>query len=61
MKNPQIFNQFQEIRKTNNNPEELLKQITGKYTPEQMQNFMKFANNMGITTEQLNQFGINTK
>lgn len=61
MKNPQIFNQFQEIRKTNNNPEELLKQITGKYTPEQMQNFMKFANNMGITTEQLNQFGINVK
>ena len=31
------------------------------YTPEQLQNFKKFANGFGITDEQLNQFGINSK
>ena len=61
MRNPQVFNQYQEIRKSNGNPQELLKQATGKYTPEQMQRFIQLANNMGIPTEQLNQYGINTK
>lgn len=61
MKNPQAFNQYQEIRKSNGNPEEILKQITNKYTPEQKQQFSKFANNMGFTNEQLEQYGINTK
>lgn len=61
MKNPQAFNQFQEIRKGNGNPEEFFKQITSKYTPEQMKKFSQFANNMGFTNEQLNQYGINIK
>lgn len=61
MKNPQAFKQYQEIRKSNGNPEELLKQATGNYTPEQMQKFKEFANNMGITNEQLEQYGINSK
>lgn len=61
MKNPQAFNQLQEIRKNNGNPQELLKQTIGGYTPEQMQKFMQFANNMGISNEQLNQYGINSK
>lgn len=61
MKNPQIFNKYQEIRKSNGNPQEILKQITGGYTPEQMQQFSQFANNMGITNEQLIQYGVNTK
>lgn len=61
MKNPQAFNQFQEIRKNNGNPEELLKKITGGYTPEQIKQFSEFANNMGITNEQLKQYGINTQ
>ena len=61
MRNPQAFNQLQELRRNNGNPQELLKQATGKYTPEQMQKFIQFANNMGIPTEQLNQVGINTK
>lgn len=60
MKNPQAFNQFQEIRKSNGNPEEFLKQITSGYSPEQMKQFSEFANNMGITNEQLKQCGIST-
>ena len=61
MKNPQMFHQYEEIRKNNGNPQELLKQVTGNYTPEQMQQFQKFANGFGITNEQLSQFGINSK
>lgn len=61
MKNPQAFKRYEEIRKNNNNPQELLKQVTGNYTPEQMQQFQKFANGFGITNEQLNQYGINIK
>ena len=49
------------LRKSNGNPEELLKQITSKYSPEQMQNFYKFANSFGVTEEQLKQCGIVNK
>jgi len=59
MKNPQVFNQFQELRKSNGNPQELLKQTMSKYTPEQIKQFSQFANNMGITNEQLVKAGIN--
>lgn len=61
MKNPQVFQQYEKIRKSNGNPQELLQQATGNYTQEQKQEFIKFANGFGITNEQLNQYGINTK
>lgn len=61
MRNPQIFRQLEEIRKNNGNPEELLKQVTGNYTPEQMQQFQKFVNGFGISNEQLSKYGINSK
>lgn len=61
MRNPQMFKKYEQIRKSNGNPEELLKEVTGNYTPEQMQSFMKFANGFGITNEQLSKYGINTK
>lgn len=32
--------------------------MTSKYTPEQMQSFIKFANGFGISNEQLNKYGI---
>ncbi len=60
-KNPTMFNQFQEIRKNNNNPQEILNKIMSGYTPEQTKQFAQFANNFGVTDEQLNQYGINTK
>lgn len=61
MKNPQMFRQYEEIRKNNGNPQELLKQATGNYSPEQMKQFRQFANSFGITNEQLDKFGINSK
>jgi hypothetical protein len=35
--------------------------MVSKYTPEQMQQFRKFANGFGITNEQLDEYGINAK
>lgn len=61
MKNPQAFKQYEEIRKSNGDPKELLNKVMGNYTPEQIKQFSQFANTMGITNEQLNQYGINTK
>jgi hypothetical protein len=35
--------------------------MISKYTPEQMQQFRQFANGFGITNEQLDKYGINSK
>lgn len=60
IKNPQMFNKINEMMK-NNNPQDMLNQLTSNYTPEQMNNFIKYANGFGITNEQLNKYGINSK
>ena len=60
MRNPQAFQQFEELRKSNGDPKELLKKATGNYTPEQMAQFQKFVNGFGVTNEQLSKFGINS-
>lgn len=60
-KNPQQANQIQNLINNKSNPQEYLKQVIGGYSPQQMQQFIQFANNMGISTEQLNQLGINSK
>lgn len=56
-----MFQMFQNLQKNQNNPNEVLKEMTSKYSPEQMKNFMKFANGFGITNEQLSKYGINSK
>lgn len=56
-----MLQQFQNLMQSQNNPKELLSKMIGNYTPEQIQQFMKFANGFGITNEQLSQFGINAK
>jgi hypothetical protein len=61
MRNPQMFQQFQSLRENNGNPNEMINSIINKYTPEQKANFIKYANGFGITNEQLNEFGINSK
>lgn len=61
MKNPQAFQQFEELKRSNNDPQEFLNKLMGNYTPEQRQQFMKFAQNFGIKEEQLNEYGINFK
>lgn len=57
MKNPQVFQQVQNLIK-NNNPQEVLKDITKNYTPEQREKFKKFMNGYGVSEEQLKQYGI---
>jgi predicted flavoprotein YhiN len=61
MKNPEQANQIQNLMKNNGNPQELLKQTMSRYKPEQIDQFIKYANNMGFSTEQLSQYGINSK
>jgi hypothetical protein len=53
-----MFQQFQNLKQNQNNPQEILNDMVSKYTPEQMQNFIKFANGFGITNEQLSKYGI---
>lgn len=56
-----MFQQYEKLKGSNNNPEQFLKEITSKYSPEQMQQFQRFANGFGITNEQLTKYGINAK
>lgn len=60
-KNPQLFQQFQNLIQNQNDPKEFLNKTFNSYTPEQIQQFKKFANGFGITNEQLDKFGINTQ
>lgn len=61
MKNPNQAKMIQNLMNNNGNPQELLKQTMSRYTPDQIKQFSQFANNMGISNEQLSQYGINTK
>lgn len=61
MRNPQVFQQFQNLQKNQSNPQEFLKEITSKYTPEQLTQFRQYANGFGISNEQLDKVGIKTK
>ena len=56
-----MFQQFQNLQKNQNNPQEVLNGMLKDYSPEQLQQFMKFANGFGINNEQLNKYGINVK
>lgn len=53
-----MFQQFQNLQKSQNNPQEILNNMTKDYTPKQIQEFRKFANGFGISNEQLDNFGI---
>ena len=61
MRNPQVFQQFQNLQKNQSNPQEYLKQLTSNYTSEQLNQFKQYANGFGITNEQLEKAGIKTK
>ena len=58
-KSPQLFNQFQQM--SGKNPQEILDGMMGKCNSEQRQSFINFAKGFGVTDEQLNKYGINTK
>lgn len=61
MRNPQIFKQYQNLKQSNGDPKQMINEILGGYTPEQISQFKQYANGFGITNEQLENFGINTK
>ena len=61
MRNPQIYQQFQNLQKSKNNPQEFLNEMTSKYTPEQIKQFRQYAKGFGFTDEQLNNFNIKAK
>ena len=56
-----MFQMLEQARKNQGNPQEMLNSVIGKYSPEQMKNFRQFANNFGISNEQLDNFGIKVK
>lgn len=43
-----MFNMIDQARKNNNNPEELFKEITKNYKPEQMEQIFNKAKQFGI-------------
>lgn len=56
-----MFQMFQNLQKNQSDPREMINNMIGKYTPEQIQQFKQFANGFGISDEQLNNFGITNK
>ena len=53
-RNPQMFQMINQLRQNNGNPMELLKQVTNKYTPEQMNNLFNKAQQFGIPADIIN-------
>ena len=53
----------EQARQNKNNPMEMFKQITSKYSPEQLDNFYSQAEKMGFSSDFINQIknDINTK
>lgn len=58
-----MFQQIENLRKSNGNPMEMFKQVTSKFSPEQMNNFYENAKQFGIPEDVIKQAqnGINTK
>jgi len=44
--NPQAYNQFQQARKNNENPQEYLNKITSNFNPQQQQEWNKLFQQM---------------
>ena len=55
VRNPQMFQVIEKASQNQSNPMDLLKQVTGNYTPEQMKNFYSVAQYMGCPNDILNQ------
>lgn len=57
-----MFQVIEQARKSNGNPVELFKQVTGSYSPEQINNLFTKAEQMGVPKEYIDQVrnGINT-
>ena len=60
-----MFQFLEQARQNQSSPMDLLKQVTGNYTPQQLLNFYITAQRMGfpddVLSEVQNQLGIDTK
>lgn len=59
-----MFQMVEQARNNNSDPRDLLKQITNKYTPEQMSGLLGKAKQMGVpdsVLEQIQNKGVSTK
>ena len=58
-----MFQMVNQARQNQNNPIEMFKEITNKYTPEQMENFYTQAEKMGFSSDLIENLknSINTK
>jgi len=58
-----MFQMLEKAQQSKSNPMELFKQVTSKYTPEQMQNLMNTAKQYGVPEDVIKQVneGINAK
>lgn len=54
-KNPQMFQQINNLRNNGGNPQDILKQMMGKASPEQMQQVLTQAKNIGVPEDILSQ------
>ena len=54
-RNPQAFQIINQARNSGTNPQEFIRQMMNGVTPEQMQNVLTQAKNMGVPPEILNQ------
>lgn len=52
--NPQMYQMLQKARQNGTKPEELFKEVTNGYTPEQMNELFTRAKQMGIPDEIIN-------
>lgn len=50
---PQMFQFLEQARQNQSSPIDLLKQVTGNYTPQQLQNFYITAQRMGFPDDVL--------
>jgi hypothetical protein len=58
MRNPQAFQQVNQLLKSNGSPNEMINGIIKNYKPEQIAGFKKYANGFGIANEELEKYGI---
>lgn len=54
-KNPQMFNMINQARNSGTDPQAMLKQMIGNSNPEQMQNVINQAKQMGVPDNILSQ------
>ena len=54
-RNPQMFNLLNQAQKNKSNPQELFKEVTKGYKPEQMEKIFNQAKQFGVSDDVINQ------